>query len=107
MVTKLLMGGEGWLLEEGGSQTGWRVPSTPSPAQPACPLWLLLRTPALTHTPRVLHSFALKDLPKFPQPCLASPSRGIIVELGGVNEHELSFQQGSYMRARERENEYE
>lgn len=60
------MGGEGWLLEGGRSQTGRRAPSTPSPAQPACLLWPLLRTPALTHTPRVLHSFCLKGPSQVP-----------------------------------------
>lgn len=51
---------------------------------PACPLWPLLRTPALKHTPRVLHGFALKDLPKFPQPCPAFSlkEREMLVELG-------------------------
>lgn len=63
---------EGWLLEEGRSQTGWRAPSTPSPAQPSLPVpWPLLRTPALTHTPRVLQ-FCLKGPSQVPQPCLAS-----------------------------------
>lgn len=69
------MGGEGWLLEEGRSQTGQTVFLTPSPAQRVLPLWPLLQTPALTHTPLGLHSFALKDLPKSPFPCLASPLR--------------------------------
>lgn len=38
-------------LEEARSQTGWRAPSTPSPAQLARPLWPLLQVPALIHKP--------------------------------------------------------
>ena len=67
-----------------GKKPAW-LESTLYQPSPACPLWPLLRTPALKHTPRVLHSFALKDLPKFPQPCLAFSlkEREILVELGG------------------------
>lgn len=71
-----------WEREEARLAGEHPLPAQPSPA---CPLWPLLRTPALKHTPRVLHSFALKDLPKFPQPCLAFSlkEREILVELGG------------------------
>lgn len=97
---------EGWLLEEGRNQTGWRAPSTPSPAQPACPLWPLLRTPALTHTPRVLQ-FCLKGPSQVP-PALSGfflKERERLVELGKGNEHELIVfpVRVCYMRARDRE----
>lgn len=62
---------EGWLLEEGRSQTGWRAPSTPSPAQPACPLATAADTCLNTYTSST--RFALKDLPKFPSPVWLLP----------------------------------
>lgn len=81
---KTSVGGKGWLLEREEARLAGEHP-LPAQPSPACPLWPLLRTPALKHTPRVLHSFALKDLPKFPQPCLAFSlkEREILVELGG------------------------
>lgn len=49
-------GGEARLSEEEEARLAH---STPSPAQPAHPLWPLLQTPALTHTPPRLQ-FCLK-----------------------------------------------
>lgn len=65
--------GRGGLAVGRGTKPDWPESSFASP--PGRPLWPPLRTPALTRPPGVLHSSALKPLPPFAQPCLASPSR--------------------------------
>lgn len=91
------MGAEGWLSEEGRSQTGRREPPL-CPAQPS-PLATAADTCLNTYTLSTPHSFALKDLPKFPRPCLASPSRTerYLQNWEGGTEHELSFRSGYVM----------